>query len=166
MSGKAIFVYHPDLEKYSFKPDHPFNPTRLRITMSLLQELDLLKESDIVTPRLALVEELLLAHDQDYIRTVEKLSNAGFGEKEITFGIGTEDNPVFPDMHLAASLIVGATLTAGEEILEDRTDHAVSIAGGLHHAGRRQASGFCIYNDINVAIRFLCRKYHIRVLYI
>lgn len=166
MSGKAVFIYHPNLEKYCFKPDHPFNPTRLRITVSLLQELGLLKENDIVIPRLASMEELLLAHDQDYIRAVENLSNNFFEEEGLFFGIGTEDNPVFSDMHQASSLVVGATLTAGEEIMEGRANHAISIAGGLHHAGRRQASGFCIYNDINVAIRYLCRKYHIRVFYI
>lgn len=167
MSGKAVFIYHPALEDYRFKPEHPFNPSRLQTTVSLLKMMGLIKDEEMVEPRHATMEELLLAHDEEYIKMVQELSKESCSSMNSpSFGIGTEDNPVFTGMHDAASLVVGATLQAGELVMQGRALHAVSIAGGLHHACKRQASGFCIYNDINVAIRKLCREHHIRVVYL
>lgn len=167
MSGKAVFVYTPCMEKYRFNESHPFNPTRLQATVSMLTAKGLLRQEDIALPRCPSMEELLMAHDADYIDAVRELSDESYEHRDMScFGLGTEDNPAFRGMHEAAAVVVGGTLAAGEMIMEGSADHALNIAGGLHHAGRRQAAGFCIYNDVNVAIRFLCRRYHIRVVYI
>lgn len=167
MSGKSVFVYHPGLEEYRFGADHPFNPIRLKMTVSLLKTLGLLAEENILTPRSASFEELTLAHDPVYVGVVKDLSDETIpSEVGYGYGLGTEDNPVFPGMHEASALTVGATLTAVDEVMEGRVDHAINIAGGLHHATRAQASGFCIYNDINVAIRYIRKKYQARVAYI
>lgn len=167
MSERSVFIYHSSLEKYCFYPEHPFGPSRLRTTVSLLEKLGLIRDEDLVTPRPAFWEELLLAHDTEYLNMVRKLSR-GMGPQSdgSSFGLGTEDNPVFSGMHEAAGLIVGATLTAVEAVMEGRADHALNISGGLHHAGRKQAAGFCIYNDLNAAIRYVREKYHARVIYI
>ena len=68
------------------------------------------------------------------------------------YGLGTEDNPLFPGIHDAPALLAGAALQAMEAVLEGRAVHAYSPAGGMHHAMRARAAGFCIYNDIAVAI--------------
>lgn len=70
----------------------------------------------------------------------------------LEFGLGTSDDPIFPNMHGAAAAVCGASLTALERVLDGSALHAFNPAGGLHHARRRQASGFCIYNDPAVAI--------------
>ena len=57
-------------------------------------------------------------------------------------------------------------MTAAELVLEGKVKHAVNIAGGLHHAKRQKASGFCVYNDAAVAIAWIREKYDARVLYI
>lgn len=165
MSGKSVFLYHPAMEQYCFRPDHPFDPARLKATVSLLKAMNLLDEKDILIPGSAAREDLLLAHTAGYLDRVEKLSAEG-AVAEAGFGLGTEDTPLFPGMHDAASLIAGSTMQAVAEVLEGRADHAVSISGGLHHAQRNQASGFCIYNDINVAIRFAQKRYGARILYL
>lgn len=82
------------------------------------------------------------------------------------YGLGSDDNPIFPGMHEAASWWVGATLTAAEEIMEGRCKHALNLGGGLHHAQRDRASGFCIYNDAAIAIAWLKRRYGARVMYV
>ncbi|MDQ3579165.1 MAG: acetoin utilization protein AcuC, partial [Actinomycetota bacterium] len=81
-------------------------------------------------------------------------------------GLGTPDNPVFDRMHAASALVVGGSLVAAREIAESRADRAVSIAGGLHHAMRDHAAGFCVYNDCAVAISWLLDNGFDRVAYI
>ena len=82
------------------------------------------------------------------------------------YGIGTEDTPIFAGMHEASALLVGGTLQAVDYVLEGKAKHALNLGGGLHHGFRGRASGFCIYNDSNVAIRYIQEKYGLRVLYV
>lgn len=173
MSGKTAFIFAPAFLNYKFMDDHPFHPKRLEITLDLLEQLGLLPQDQILSPRPATVEELALVHDPIYIQAVQQASQAadkeGGEEREEwqPFGIGTEDNPIFPDMHEAARWVVGGTVMAAESVMEGRFTHAVNLAGGLHHAHRGQASGFCIYNDAAVAISVLKQKYPaIRIAYI
>ena len=72
----------------------------------------------------------------------------------------------FPDMHEASASLVGGTLTAVDYVMEGKSTHAMNLGGGLHHGFRGRASGFCIYNDSSVAIKYMQEKYNARVLYI
>ncbi|MGW6163802.1 acetoin utilization protein AcuC, partial [Bacillus altitudinis] len=112
-------------------------------------------------------EELSLVHTDDYIQAV-KLAGAGKlpAEEGESYGLGTEDTPVFAGMHEAASLLVGGTLTAADWVMSGQALHAANLGGGLHHGFRGRASGFCIYNDSAVAIQYIQKKYSARVLYI
>ena len=167
MSSKAAFVYSPDLLKYRFHDNHPFNPLRLRITVELLREAGILEDKDIVAPRLASEEELKLIHSPDYLEAVSRAGNGTSDSEDLLkYELGTEDVPVFEGMHWASSLTVGGTLTAVEMVMEDKVKHAVNIAGGLHHAQEAKASGFCVYNDAAIAIAWIKKKYGARVLYI
>lgn len=165
--NQAALIYSPALLKYTFQPTHPFHPRRLEATQDLILALNLSSSDHIRTPRMATNDELALFHTDFYIDLVTRLSDTGrstYGAQR--WGLGTEDNPVFLGMHQAAALAVGATLTAAELVLEDHSQRVFAISGGLHHAGADHASGFCIYNDIVVAIRFLQRKTHWRILYV
>jgi len=166
MTGTAVFVYSSDYLKYSFGRNHPLNPIRLETTYDLLTEMGLLDEKDVVCPRMAEEEELALVHSPEYINAVVEAGKNPKGGDFINYELGTEDNPIFEGMHEAASLIAGGTLTAVEAVVEGKARHAVNIAGGLHHAQRDKASGFCIYNDAAVAIAYLRKKYDLRVMYI
>ncbi|PSL44553.1 acetoin utilization protein AcuC [Salsuginibacillus halophilus] len=161
------FIYSEDMLKYKFSDDHPFNHLRLQLTKSLLEAEDALQPDDFVTPRMASDEEIALVHDQAYIEAVKK---AGRGELSPglanNFGLGTEDTPMFHNMHEAAALLVGGTLSAVDEVMEGRATHALNLGGGLHHGFRGKASGFCIYNDSSIAIEYLRKVYGMRVLYI
>lgn len=167
MNTGAAFVYSPDFLTYRFHDTHPFDPVRLAITYDLLAETGLLLQRDLVQPRAATEQELLLVHSHGYIQAVCGASNGRADEEYLSrYDLGTEDVPVFKGMHLAASLAVGGSLTAAELVLEGKKKHAVNLAGGLHHAQRGSASGFCIYNDAAVAIAWIRQKYGARVLYI
>lgn len=167
MSGNALFIYSAQEEKYAFGNEHPFNPLRLRLTVDLMDTMGGLYPEDIVEPVTASKEELAHFHDPAYISVVEKLGkNLIPTDAGIMYGLGTEDNPIFSNMHDVTSLVVGATLTGARLIMQGKTEHALNIAGGLHHAQRAMASGFCIYNDISVAISWLQRNYGARIMYL
>ncbi|SIS94900.1 acetoin utilization protein AcuC [Salimicrobium salexigens] len=167
MSCSSKFVYSKDYATYRFSDDHPFNQMRVELTYDLLKDSGALKDEDIVSPRYATEEELALFHSREYIEAVKKASVGDLSEEEgFEFGIGTEDTPIFKGMHEASSLIVGSTLSAIDEVMQGRTDHSLNLGGGLHHGFERRASGFCIYNDGAVGIKYLQKKYNQRVMYV
>lgn len=164
---KAVFVYSPEQLGYKFSESHPFNHKRLTLTMDLLKKINALNEDHIIPARIATDEEIALAHDIKYIEVVKQ---AGMGlltpEQTAHYGIGTEDTPIFPHMHEASSILVGGTLQAVDAVMQGKSRHALNLGGGLHHGFFSKASGFCIYNDSSVAIRYLRQKYNVRVLYV
>lgn len=166
MSHSSAFVYSPGYLQYRFGEDHPFNPLRLEITMDLMSKLGILHESQIRVPLPASIEELKWAHHADFVDTVAAWSQNPAHWPEGAYGIGTEDTPLFPGMHEASSTIVGGTVAATKLVLSGEFEHALNMGGGLHHARRSEASGFCIYNDAAVAIEYAKRVYGARVLYI
>jgi len=167
MSDRSVFVYSEDLLKYKFSSHHPFNQIRLKMTLDLLKKAGAITDQDIVPPRPATDEELHLIHDPNYVEAV-RLAGEGQLREETAegYGLGTEDTPIFSNMHDASSLLVGGTLTAVDQVMTGKADHALHLGGGLHHGFRGKASGFCIYNDSSVAIKYLVEKYKVRVLYV
>jgi acetoin utilization protein AcuC len=114
----------------------------------------------VAAPEPATQAELEFVHDPRYIAAVR------LGAADPAFGLGTPDDPVFAGMHDASALIAGATLAAARAVWTSQADHAVSIAGGLHHAMRGMASGFCVYNDPAIAISWLLRQGVERIAYV
>ncbi|WP_139491361.1 acetoin utilization protein AcuC [Brevibacillus dissolubilis] len=167
MSRRSRLIYSPEYTKYYFHEEHPFNQKRLILMHDLMQAYGLIQPEDLVEPRYATDEEISLVHDQRYIDIVRA---QGHSEKELpqaaSFGLGTEDVPFFANMHEATSLITGGTLQAVDLVMKNEAEHAFNPAGGLHHAFRGRASGFCIYNDCSVAIAYLRKHWDARVLYI
>ena len=88
------------------------------------------------------------------------------GRADLRHGLGTPDDPVFAGMHEASALVAGATLAAARAVWTSQADHAVNVAGGLHHAMRASASGFCVYNDPAIAISWLLAQGAGRVAYV
>ena len=167
MSRQARLIYSPNYTDYYFHDDHPFNQRRLLLTHELMQAYQLLRDEDILSPRQATEAELELVHDPRYIQFVRDQGH----QSEVlplaaSYGLGTEDVPCFPNMHEASSLIVGGTLQAVDVVMNGQADHAFNPAGGLHHAFRGRASGFCIYNDCSVAIAYMRKHWDARILYI
>lgn len=167
MTSDSVFIYSDELLSYKFNSHHPFNQFRLKLTLDLLRKHGAIEDHLIVPPKIATEDELALIHDQNYIQAV-KQAGAGKLSPEIAenYGLGTEDTPIFPGMHEASSFLVGGTLTAVDLVMTGKAKHALHLGGGLHHGFRGKASGFCIYNDSSVAIKYLQEKYQARVLYV
>lgn len=170
MSTGTALVWDPGLISYSFKPNHPFNPKRLELTVSLIEEMGLLSapEIKVVKPRPATEEELLRVHDADFVSAVKRLGSTP--DVDVTegwpWGLGTDDNPIFPGMHEATSSVVGGTIQCAEMVMSGTVRRAFNVAGGLHHGHRNRASGFCIYDDLAAAIAWIREAHDARVLYI
>lgn len=167
MTDRCSFVFSEEQLKYKFNSNHPFNQFRLKLTVDLLHRLNVLDNHQVVPPRMATEEELALVHDPSYIDAV-KMAGDGQLPQHVAenYGIGTEDTPIFPNMHEASAFLVGGTLTAVDQVMTGQAVHALNLGGGLHHGFRGKASGFCIYNDSSVAIKYLQNKYNARVLYV
>ncbi len=164
-----IVVWSDDYLRYDWGHGHPMNPVRLKLTVALATELGVLSGVEPVPARTAGEADLLRIHAPAYLAAVRR---AGADPAAVAraasppYGLGSEDNPVFAGMHEAASVIAGGTLTAAQEIASGRTRRAVSIGGGMHHAMPAAASGFCVYNDVAVAISWLLEHGFDRIAYV
>ena len=164
----AAFVYDDALSRHVLRSDHPMRPIRLRHTYELLSAYGAFDgdASLLIDPRAATEAELEWVHTRDYVAAVRSLSAGLAAVQPEKFGFSERgDNPVYPGMYDAALLSSGATLVAAELVAEKRVDAAFSIAGGLHHAAPTHASGFCIFNDPAIAIKYFLDR-GMRVAYV
>jgi len=173
-------AWDEQLTDYHFGPDHPLAPVRVELTMRLAHEFGLWNQPGVTmaAPAPATDADLQLVHDAQYVTNVKTVSRwaghpdarAGLQDTQLRaarmFGLGTEDNPVFPGMHQASALVAGATLAAARAVWSGSAQHGASIAGGMHHAMAAHASGFCVYNDVAVAIAWLLQQGAERIAYV
>ena len=166
MAGRVRVVWSPALLGYDFGVIHPMAPERLALTMRLAEELGLLDRAGVEVVGAEPVDDatLVTVHTPEFVRAVRAASAEGVGDP--ARGLGTEDDPVFAGMHEAAARIVAGTLEAARAVWSGQVEHAVNIAGGMHHAMPGAASGFCVYNDAAVAIRALLAEGAERVAYV
>ena len=139
LSGRAAIVHDLALEDYGFGGDHPFNPLRLRLALELCEALGLLEDYPFVSSGPATDEDLTTVHSLTYVRMVQEAGRDAEALSDLLqYGLGTPDNPVFPDMHEACASVVGGVLAACRLVMAGEVDHAMCISGGLHHALRSQ----------------------------
>jgi acetoin utilization protein AcuC len=152
--------------RYRLSADHPLHPIRLALTVDLSRALGVLDHPNltVLAPEPADDDLLRLVHTDAYLRAVR----TAFDNPALAFrhGMGTADNPIFPDMHDAAALLTGGSVLAARRILEGHAQHAANIGGGLHHAMPDRAAGFCVYNDPAIAIAWMLGQGIERIAYV
>jgi acetoin utilization protein AcuC len=162
--GKGVYFYTDRFLKYDLGSQHPLKPTRLSRTHELLESYGALEAVEVRSPSLCPLDELEKVHTAEYIETVDRLSAGEHVPFPFRYGFGYGDNPVFPDMWEASLLYTGASLDAAQAVV-DGAHVAMNISGGLHHAHRDRAAGFCVFNDCVVAINRLRTRFQ-RVAYV
>jgi acetoin utilization protein AcuC len=161
MCQTAVF-YGEALAKYGFGGSHPFGTDRLDAFWNKLQS-ESIGNIVVEEPVLASAQAALSFHDTEYVELVKAASKQGGGVL-----LDTGDTPAFKGAFEASLYVVGSTMAAldmvvvGRDSGEERVDHAFNPIGGLHHARRGSAGGFCIFNDIGVAILEAREKYGLR----
>ncbi|HEX9697518.1 MAG TPA: acetoin utilization protein AcuC [Actinomycetota bacterium] len=169
MSERVAIVWDDQLAAYDFGPQHPLKPVRVKLTVELSRAYGILDLPNVAvhTPVPATREQLEMIHDPSYIDAVEQISaTAERAFANYGWGIGMGDNPAFRGMHEASALVAGASLTGARLVHDGAVEHVFNPAGGLHHAMRDRASGFCIYDDPAIAIEWLLRSGHERIAYV
>ena len=162
MACTACAIWDEGYLAYDFG-DHPMRPLRLDLTIRLARSLGVLDRLDVVAPIAADETALLTVHDADYLQAVRTAST---DPTYSGYGLGTDDDPVFAGMYEASALIAGGSALAAQRVWSGQVEHAVNIAGGLHHAMQGYASGFCVFNDAVLAIRTLLAGGAQRVAYV
>ena len=170
MPGPVALVYGDELMKHHLSDQHPLQPIRVRLAMDLIRSTGLIEHAHLLPPRAATIQELQLVHASGYIELVQRLSDpaqrARVSHAEMdAAGFASADNPISDELHEGTSLVAGASLVAAEAIEGGAALHAFSPSGGLHHAHRDRASGFCTYNDAAIACQWLKDRGH-RVAYV
>jgi acetoin utilization protein AcuC len=159
MSKTAVF-FGEELAKYGFGETHPFNSNRIYSFWSKFCDLNLDKCDQIQIERPEIADEALLSrfHDAEYIDFVKKSSKLGSGFLDLG------DTPTFRGVFESSSYVVGTSLKALELVMEKTGGilHAFNPIGGLHHARRGSAAGFCVFNDIGVVVLLAREKYGIK----
>ena len=163
-------VYGDALMKHHLSDQHPLQPIRVKLAVELIRSTGLIEHAHLLPPRPASVAELELVHSPEYVRLVQRLSDPAqrrhVSPVEVDeAGFASADNPISDELHEGTSLVVGSSLVAAETIAGGAAVHAFSPSGGLHHAHRDRASGFCTYNDAAIACEWLRRRGH-RVAYV
>ncbi|KAF7975024.1 hypothetical protein HWV62_10653 [Athelia sp. TMB] len=168
-SRPIVSYYFPKgVGEHHYGERHPMKPHRLSLTNALVMGYGLDKQiHHIYNPRPATRDELLMYHDSDYVDFLSRVTPNNQGDMRHlidTFNC-VEDCPIFADMYDFCRMYAGGSLAGARKLASGSADIAINWSGGLHHAKRGEASGFCYVNDIVIAILELLR-YHPRVLYI
>ena len=161
------YFYEPEIGNYHYGPGHPMKPHRLSVTHSLVFNYHLQDLMTVYRPSQASYQDITKFHDENYIKflqTVTPLKVSNMSASLSRFNVGN-DCPVFEGMYDFCAHYTGASLNAVEKLVNNQADIAINWSGGLHHAKKAEASGFCFVNDIVIAISELLRRYP-RVLYI
>jgi acetoin utilization protein AcuC len=165
--GRVIFLSSPILWQRGHGPGHPLKAARLERTHFLLEAYGAFDADNVhlVAPRAATGDELTLFHTAEYVEAVRTLSEGAGDVPAWRYGFGSGDNPVFEGMYHSEGLKVGSAVQAAQMLASGECRTAFSYSGGLHHAAPSRASGFCVFNDAAVAIRWLLSQ-GLRVAYV
>lgn len=157
---KAAFIHSPELERYNYPPDCPFNTQRAGIARRVLASMGMLTGEDRFEhpPVAADRDALERLHTPRYLDALKAFGEGHWDLEALGMGLGTPECPAFKGMYEYAALACGATLAGAELILAGRAAVAFNPSGGYHHAGPEEAAGFCYVNDVAIACMALAEK--------
>lgn len=161
MSSEVSLYVSEALGKYGFPNGHPFGPDRQDAFWKEAVKQGLDKRVALRDSRPAEREEIGRFHVSEHIERVERLSRLGYGS--IDYG----DTPAYLGVFDASSAVVGAALEGLERVMNGESLRTFQPIGGLHHARRSSAAGFCVFNDCGVVIDTLRSRYGLtRIAYV
>lgn len=157
---KRAFIYTDAYFDYDYGLTHPLKIIRLKLAYELINAYGLLSLSPVesIPAQKAAEEDLTLFHNPDYLQVLKQASE-GHGDPNVyQYGLGPGDNPIFKGLYDWSLWVTGATLQAIDFVEARENAIAFNIAGGLHHAQKSRASGFCYINDPVIGIARILPK--------
>lgn len=164
---KVAYFYDSDIGNYAYVTGHPMKPHRIRLTHSLVMNYDVYKFLEIYRAKPAVFAEMTQFHTDEYIDFLAKVTPDNmdaYMREQGRYNVG-DDCPVFDGLFEFCGISAGGSMEGAARLNRKKCDIAVNWAGGLHHAKKSEASGFCYVNDIVLAIIELLR-FNKRVLYV
>ena len=164
---RISYYYDEEVGRSYYGPNHPMKPHRLCMTHNLVLAYDLHKHLQIFRPRTSTNEEFTQFHSEDYISFLSKITpdkQHQYVAEMQRFNLG-EDCPIFDHMLDFCRRYTGGSVDGVRRLNQGLSDIAINWSGGLHHAKKSEASGFCYINDLVLAILELLKQ-HARVVYI
>ncbi|KAL8141985.1 hypothetical protein V2J09_015017 [Rumex salicifolius] len=174
---RVTYFYEPSIGDYYYGQGHPMKPHRIRMAHNLIVHYFLHRRLEINRPFPAAATDIRRFHSEDYVDFLSSVSPeilASSNSLSVSdhthsrylkrFNVG-DDCPVFPGLFPFCQASAGGSIGAAVKLNRQDADIAINWAGGLHHAKKSEASGFCYVNDIVLGILELL-KVHKRVLYI
>jgi len=156
MSHPVCVYVGEALAKYNFGENHPFGPQRHDAFVDELNRQALNTKVDILDPVQGTQDQLLSFHTPEYLLRVKGMSATGVGY------LDGGDTPAFAGMYEISMGVVGTTVDAVRQVMQGNYKRAFTPIGGLHHARRDSAAGFCVFNDCGVAIEILRKEFGIK----
>ncbi|KAI1109742.1 hypothetical protein F5Y14DRAFT_431259 [Nemania sp. NC0429] len=164
---KVAYFYDSDIGNFAYVAGHPMKPHRIRLAHSLIMNYGVYKKMEIYRAKPATRLEMTQFHTDEYIDFLQKVSPENmdnFQREQTRFNVG-DDCPVFDGLFEFCGISAGGSMEGAARLNRQKCDIAVNWAGGLHHAKKSEASGFCYVNDIVLGILELLR-FNKRVLYV
>ncbi|KAI0935961.1 hypothetical protein AcW1_000332 [Taiwanofungus camphoratus] len=164
---RVCYFFDSDVSGFHYGPGHPMKPTRIRMCHSLVMNYGLYKKMEIFRAKPATKREMTQFHSDEYVEFLSRITPTNmnsFIKEQHKYNVG-DDCPVFDGLFEYCSISAGGSMEGAARLSRDKCDIAINWAGGLHHAKKSEASGFCYVNDVVLGILELLR-YHTRVLYI
>ncbi|KAH9694203.1 Histone deacetylase 19 [Citrus sinensis] len=158
---KVCYFYDPEVGNYYYGQGHPMKPHRIRMTHALLAHYGLLQNMQVLKPFPARERDLCRFHADDYVsflRSITPETQQDQLRQLKRFNVG-EDCPVFDGLFSFCQTYAGGSVGGAVKLNHGLCDIAINWAGGLHHAKKCEASGFCYVNDIVLAILELLKQH-------
>jgi len=146
-------TYHKDYDRYDLGLNHPLIGDKPKKTMEFFKSKSILEKVKTFTPDLAKYEDIIRAHDTEYVERVKNLSKTG--------GELSKDTPAPKGIYEIALRAVGGSILGSKKLM-DNYKIMCNPLGGFHHASKDKSSGFCFFNDIAISIEYLREKYDLK----
>ncbi|MCX6695175.1 MAG: histone deacetylase [Candidatus Altiarchaeota archaeon] len=152
-------VYDDRFLKHRQAEGHPEVPERLTVTMEYLHKTGLINQLEQIKPQPAALEDLLRVHSREHVEYIKRLSESGSGR----FAVIDPDTYVCPETYETAVLAAGGVISAADAVMDGKLDNCYAlIRPPGHHASKNQATGFCYFDNVAVAIRHVQAKYDVK----
>lgn len=154
--GRTGFVYHPQYLEHDMGAGHPESPDRLRAIMRRLEHTGVLSRLVRINPAPASDEWITQVHAASYVETLKRRTPTS-GRVSLD-----ADTSMSAGSLAAAYLAAGGALAAADAIVAGSVEHAFcALRPPGHHAERDRAMGFCLFNNVAIAARYLQRRHAI-----